>query len=82
MLTYIGADYGVYTCCTLAYNNKGFIGDINDQSFREIWESNMKQKLFAQHNPKIHCKFPCMYAEKNRFINYCIKENPKHINFI
>lgn len=82
LLAYIGADYNVYTCCTLAYNRKGLIGSIRNQSFRELWESSEKRRMFNEHNPLVDCQFPCMYRNKNEFINYCIKEDPKHINFI
>jgi MoaA/NifB/PqqE/SkfB family radical SAM enzyme len=79
---YIGADYNVYTCCTLAYNKRGLVGSIKDQSFAELWDSEDKQKLFKAHNPKKMCKLPCLYKAKNEFINYCIKENPRHVEFI
>ena len=79
---YIGADCNVYTCCTLAYNKKGLIGSIKDQNFEQLWNSEEKRKLYKQHDPSVHCKFPCMYKGKNEFINYCIKQRANHINFI
>ncbi len=79
---YLGADYNLYTCCTLAYNKKGLIGSIKDQTFTELWNSEAKQKLYSAHNPRHQCKFPCMYKNKNEFINYCVADSPKHINFI
>ncbi len=82
LLTYIGADYSVYTCCTLAYNKKGLIGSIKNQRFKELWGGYQKTKIFENHNPSINCSHPCMYKGKNDFINYCIKDNPKHINYI
>lgn len=82
LLAYIGADYNVYTCCTLAYNQKGLIGSIKDQSFNELWNSIEKQSFFNKHNPRLICRNPCMYKNKNEFIKYCVKKNPKHINFI
>ena len=82
LLTYIGADGNVYTCCTLAYNHKGLIGSIKNQSFKDVWNSLEKQMKFSSHDPSIHCKHPCMYKNKNDFINYCIKQNPKHMNYI
>jgi len=82
LLTYIGADYNVYTCCTLAYNNNGIVGSIKDQSFKELWNSQVKTDMFKNHNPSNNCKHPCMYKGKNDFINYCTKSNPQHINFI
>lgn len=82
LLTYIAADYSVYTCCTLAYNKKGLIGNIKDKSFKTLWESNEKTNFFNKHNPKILCQNPCMYASKNEFINYIINNDARHINFI
>jgi MoaA/NifB/PqqE/SkfB family radical SAM enzyme len=82
LLTYIGADYNVYSCCTLAYNSKGYIGSIKNQSFKQVWESQEKIDKFSSHNPLKHCQHPCMYRNKNEFINYCIKKNPKHTNYI
>jgi len=79
---YIGADYNVYTCCTLAYNTKGFIGSIKDQSFKELWGSAQKEYIYRNHNPRKMCQHPCLYRGKNEFINYCIKNDAKHINFI
>lgn len=79
---FVGADFNVYTCCTLAYNKKGLIGSVANQSFKELWESPAKIKMYEGHNPKQHCTFPCMYRGKNEFINYCIKKDPKHVNFI
>ena len=80
--TYIGADYNVYTCCTLAYNKQGLIGSIKTQSFKELWESDWKNIYFGGLFPSSHCQLPCMYKGKNEFINYCIKKQPKHINFV
>lgn len=82
LLTYVGADYNVYTCCTLAYNKRGLIGSIKNQSFKTLWESHDKWEKFLTHNPRVHCKFPCMYAGKNKFINYCINNDAKHTSFI
>jgi MoaA/NifB/PqqE/SkfB family radical SAM enzyme len=82
LLTYIGADYNVYTCCTLAFNKRGFIGSLKEQSFKELWNSEQKIKMFNNHNPSIHCQHTCMFKNKNQFINYCSKTNPKHVDFI
>lgn len=82
LLSYIGADYNVYTCCTLAYNDKGLIGSIENQSFEDLWMGAEKQKMFAEHNPCVICQHPCMYKNKNDFINYCIKTDARHVNYI
>ncbi len=82
LVVYIGADYNVYTCCTLAYNKKGLIGSIKDQSFKDLWFSQEKIDMYENHNPKVVCQHPCMFKGKNEFINYCIKKDAKHVNYI
>ncbi|MHA2023961.1 MAG: radical SAM protein [Candidatus Thorarchaeota archaeon] len=82
LITFVGADYNVYTCCTLAYNSAGLIGSIKEQSFRELWKSQKKVDFFNSHDPKKICTYPCLNKGKIAFINYCIKKSPKHINFI
>lgn len=82
LVPYIGADQNVYTCCILAYNRLGLIGSIKEQSFEQLWESEEKIGLFNNHSPRVSCQIPCMFEQKNTFINYCIKTDPLHINFI
>lgn len=79
---YLGADYNLYTCCTLAYNSKGLIGSIKNQSLYDLWNSSEKKSLYSNHNPLKVCKHPCMYQDKNIFMNYCMETNPTHVNFI
>lgn len=82
LVPYIGADQNVYTCCILSYNKNGYIGSIKNQSFEELWKSEEKRLFFDKHNPKIYCRLPCMFEKKNEFINYCIKKDAKHTNYI
>ena len=82
LVPYVGADMNVYTCCIYAYNQMGLIGSITEQSLAQLWKSDEKVKFFNAHNPKKMCQIPCMFEKKNEFINYCIKQNAKHIDFI
>jgi len=79
---YIGADYNVYTCCTLSYNEKGVIGSIKRQNFKQLWNSEEKRTHFKNLIPSRDCRFPCLYKSKNEFINYCLMDRPNHMNFI
>lgn len=79
--TYIGADYNVYRCCILAYNNQGLLGSIKDQSFYRLWNSpetiNKLNNLDPRNCPR------CQFNGRNRAALKLIRVLPdKHINFI
>lgn len=40
--TYIGADLNVYRCCGYAYNERGLMGSLKDQTFLNFWESQAR----------------------------------------
>jgi len=82
IVTYIGADLNVYTCCVLAYNDMGYIGTLKGVRFEELWDSERKINFFKKHSPRKFCRLPCMFEGKNEFINYCINRNPTHIEFV
>lgn len=79
---YVGADQNVYTCCMLAYNDLGLIGSVENQSLENLWNSPEKKDFFTRHDPRALCRIPCMFQGKNEFINYVIKKDARHTNFI
>lgn len=85
--TYIGADQNVYRCCNLAYNPRGFIGSIRDQSFFELWNGTHKYKDFSTFDAR-ECP-RCQFNQKNRAINAALTgpvempaQEPTHVNFV
>jgi len=80
LTTYIGGDLKLYTCCNNAYNDFGEVGSLENQRFKDLWNSTQK-KLFFQRFDAHKCE-RCMFNNKNEFVNYCLKDNPNHINFI
>lgn len=70
--TYIGGDQNVYTCCVNAYNERGLIGSLKSQRFKELWDSRAKQDYFDGFDAR-NCE-RCMFNEKNRAINGAIAE--------
>lgn len=82
ILCVIGGDMNVYTCCSLAFNPNGLIGSIENRSFKELYDSDMKHKFFDEHKPCNLCKIPCLYETRNKFMLYAIDEEPQHKNFI
>ncbi len=64
VLCVVGGDQNVYNCCTLAFNPKGLVGSIVDQSFRSLWESSAE--AFARHDARKVCDVPCLYEKRNK----------------
>jgi MoaA/NifB/PqqE/SkfB family radical SAM enzyme len=81
-VTVIGADLNVYTCCMMQHAELGLIGSIKNRSFAEFWESAEKKLFFDGHSPKTHCPYPCIYKGKNERLEYMLKQNPKHVEFV
>lgn len=82
LVTFIGADENVYTCCNQAYMPSGLVGSIKDRRLLEFWFSAEKRKFFERHDPRRQCRIPCVHQFKNEFMNYCLRHEPKHKEFI
>jgi len=78
--TYIGGDLNVYRCCGYAYNQRGLIGSITNQSFYTLWKSQEKEEDFNSFDAK-GCE-RCQFNEKNRTILYALEPNPAHVDFV
>jgi len=78
--TWIAADYNVYRCCVTSYDKHGLIGSIRDQSFKKLWFSDLKRKKMDEFNA-MSCT-QCIYNDKNKILNYAIRQDPDHVNFI
>ena len=76
----IGSNGVLYPCCLLKYDPRFNLGNLNYHSFEKIWFGD-KRKKFTEQIRK-GCNYSCWMTEKNDFISYLLKENPKHINFI
>lgn len=79
--TYIGGDQQVYVCCVNAYNERGLIGSVRNQSFKELWDSRAKREMFSAFDARKCAR--CMFNEKNRAISSIVSTYPKgHDNFV
>jgi hypothetical protein len=56
--------------------------NLRDMSFKELWYSKKKKDLFKNFNTRKICNCPCLYEQRNRFINKVLFENPLHVNYI
>ena len=66
ILPIIGADLNVYSCQDKAYNQKGLLGSIKQQSFKDFW-CDGKHK-FLHINPSLDCDHHCVAHTKNELI--------------
>ncbi len=75
----IGADMKLYPCCTLKYRNNTVIGDLSTNSFKDEWRSSQRKKWLG----KFVChSINCWMDRKNEFIEYILKKDALHRNFI
>jgi len=80
--TVIGADCKVYMCHDKAYVKDGVIGDLKENSFKDIWFSDKTRELFYSFNPIDKCKHHCMNDNRNTLINRYLNVDIRHIDFI
>jgi MoaA/NifB/PqqE/SkfB family radical SAM enzyme len=65
----IAADYNVYACHNKAYDHRGLIGSIKDQSFKELWFSEDAKERFETLNPLTACNgHQCSSNKRNILI--------------
>lgn len=81
---FINTDGKVYPCCKLAGVEKFVLGDVNQQSLREIWADlpmkNMRKDFKEQNYPK-ECYMQCFNNSNplNVFISNTYKQNKQNI---
>lgn len=78
----IAANCKVYYCHDKAYLSNGEQGDIQFQSFKEMWYSKETIEKSQCFEPLEECKHHCVYDERNLLLNSFFNIDTKHINFI
>lgn len=80
----IDADGGVYPCNYYWRNKEFCYGDLNKQSFEEIWKSerryNVIKKIFQEHDLS-NCIFGCKQMHINKTL-WKLANPPLHVNFL
>lgn len=82
IFTVIAADSKVYFCHDKAYVSDGVVGDLRDQSFKELWFSPETVKRYVEFNPQKECNHHCVYDDRNELLNTFYSLDRNHINFI
>ena len=79
--TYIGADLNIYRCCGYAYNERGLVGSIKDQRFKEFWMS--QERFENQINFDGRGCDRCQFRRQNSAIAYAVDPEPQqHEEFV
>ena len=71
--------------CVVFVGNKDFIyGNINEQDFAELWQSEQAKKIRARFNNEFihkYCRKNCRLDEMNKYLHE-LKNPGLHVNFI
>ena len=82
LVTVIAADSKVYFCHDKAYVNSGMVGDLREQSFKELWFSEKTKERYLNFDATQECNHHCVYDDRNILLNTFISLEKQHINFI
>jgi GTP 3',8-cyclase len=83
--SYVMADGTVYSCSAYLLDKRFVLGNINDQTFAEIWESQKRldHASFVLNELDINeCRVNCRMDQVNRYLDDIINSKVDHINFI
>lgn len=82
IFTVIAADSKVYFCHDKAYVSSGVVGDLKEQSFKNLWYSKEVKERYETFDPQIECNHHCVYDDRNDLLNTFYALDRNHINFI
>lgn len=84
-IVYIRENGDVYTCFSYQSDKNTVLGNVNEMTFAEIWNSGTKQAAMDYINSKIdknRCQPNCRHHQINKFLWELKHPSVSHINFI
>lgn len=85
MWGYIMADGSVYTCSAYLLDERFKLGNINLDTFKNIWCSNKKLEhaKFIRNDLDINeCRVNCRMNQVNSYLDKVVNKKQEHVNFI
>lgn len=83
-MTYMDCRGNIFPCIVFMGNKDFIYGNINEQDFAELWQSEQAKKIRARFNDEFihkYCRKNCRLDEMNKYLNE-LKNPGLHVNFI
>ena len=79
---YMMATGDMYACSAYLLNDKFNLGNINQSTFKEIWEGEKRKQLYEGGIDITECRKNCRMDSCNRYLDNIANDKIWNVNFI